>query len=446
MWSVALALIVGLGLGGVMTVWQARRSVAREVGSAFVVGQQTFAAAIGDLASAPDQHLDVHRVIGAFNGNRHVRASLVGADGNPVISSTLAPMKAHVPAWFVGLIGVPMRVEQIDLPAAAAPIRAFRLETDPRNEVIEVWSSMRDTMILIAVLALSAGLLIWAAITRVLRPLAALSAALKSVGAGEFTARLAADGLPETHLIATAFNHMAEDLAMTRERNLSLYRQLLSAQEAERAEIARDLHDDLGPLLLAINIDVAGIEGPIASDNAAAIPASLQRIGETVGQAQRQIRGLVNRLRPIGLAEFGLRRALETLLEFWQRRNSGIAFTLDLAGEFDSFGELVDITAFRVVQEALNNALRHGKPGRIAISLRLDVPSPGEITLQIADDGAGGDGAIPGFGLTGMRERVEAAGGRLIVAAEPRQGFTVTVVLPLSDGRAVPAPRTGIVR
>jgi two-component system sensor histidine kinase UhpB len=431
MWSVALALIVGLGSGGIVTVWKARQSVAYEVGSAFIVGQQTFAAAIGDLSSFPDQHLDVRRVIAAFNGNRHVRASLIGENGNPVMSSTLAPMTGSVPAWFVGLIGVPVRAEQINLPSAAAPIRAFRLETDPRNEIAEVWSSMRDTMALIAVLALSGGILIWVAITRALRPLAALSAALKSVGAGEFTARLAADGMPETQVIATAFNLMAHDLASARERNLSLYRQLLSAQEAERAEIARDLHDDLGPLLLAINIDLAGIQGHLATgDIVPAIPASLHEIGETVGQAQRQIRAIVNRLRPIGLAEFGLRRALENLLAFWQRRHPAITFTLDLGAEF---GDLVDITVFRVVQEALNNALRHGNPDRVAIALRLDAPSPGEITLQITDDGKGGDGATPGFGLTGMRERVEAAGGQLAIAAEPGHGFTVTVILPASD-------------
>jgi signal transduction histidine kinase len=215
---------------------------------------------------------------------------------------------------------------------------------------------------------------------------------------------------------------------------------LLSAQEAERAEIARDLHDDLGSLLLAINIDVSGIRNHLATGDIVAIPASLHEIGETVGQAQRQIRGLVNRLRPIGLAEFGLRRALENLLAFWQRRNPAITFTLDLAAQFDGFGDLVDITAFRVVQEALNNALRHGDPDRIAIALWLDAPSPGEITLQIADDGKGGDGATPGFGLTGMRERVEAAGGRLALAAEPGHGFTVTVILPASEYRGDTSP------
>jgi two-component system, NarL family, sensor histidine kinase UhpB len=435
MWSVVFALIIGLGLGGVMTIWQARQSVASEVGSAFTVGRQTLAAAIESGSPAPDPH----RLIAEFDGNRHIRASLIGADGNPVASSTLAPTAEPAPAWFIGLIGVPARVEQIGLPPASLPVRAIRLETDPRNEVLEVWNSLRDTAILIAALALSAGLLMWWSITRVLRPLAALSAALHSVGAGEFEARLAADGLPETKVIATAFNRMAQDLSLAREHNRALYRQLLTAQEAERADIARDLHDDIGPLLLALNIDLAGVADRFAAGETAAVPAALGAMGETIGQAQRQIRAIVNRLRPIGLAEFGLRRAVETLVEFWQRRNPAVAFSLDLPEALETLGELADITAFRVVQEALNNALRHGKPTHIGISFRLDTPSSRDLTLQIVDDGTGGAESKPGFGLTGMQERIEAAGGRLSVVAGTERGFTVTATLPMSD-RAAAAP------
>jgi two-component system, NarL family, sensor histidine kinase UhpB len=425
--SVALALVAGLGLGGAMTVWQARQSVAGEIGSAFAVGRQTAAAVLENLASSPSPALDLRRLIAAFDGNRHIRIALIGEGGDPIAQSSLASAD-RPPKWFVRLIGVPPEIERIELPPRASPVRAVRLETDSRNEVFEVWNALRETAALIAMLALSSGLLIWWAITRVLRPLATLSAALRSVGAGEFEARLPAGALPETQVIATAFNLMAEDLSAARERNQALYRQLLTAQEAERKDLARDLHDDIGPLLLAVSIDAAAAEGMIAADAPDAVPA-LRSIGETVGEAQQHIRAIVNRLRPIGLAEFGLCRAVENLAAFWQRRHPAVSFVLELGEAFESLGESAEITAFRIVQEALNNALRHGEPSQIRITFRFE--ADGGFAVEISDDGKGAADSKPGFGLIGMRERVEAAGGRLVTASEPGGGFTVTAILPL---------------
>ena len=425
--SVALALAAGLGLGSVMAVRQARQSVAGEIGAAVTVGRQTVEAALAALPEASEPERDLRRLIDAFDGNRHIQAALLGADGRVIAQSTLAAPTDPAPSWFIGLIGMPGQSERIALPPAAGPIRAVQLETDPRNEVLEVWTSLRETAALIGVLALSCGLLIWGAITRVLRPLATLSAALRSVGAGEFEARLPAGGLPETEVIASAFNRMAEDLSAARERNRALYRQLLTAQEAERKDLARDLHDDIGPLLLAISIDAAALEDRIAGCDPAAVPA-LRAIGETVGTAQQHIRAVVNRLQPIGLAEFGLPRAVEALVGFWQRRHPAVTFTLDLAPGIDTLGEAADITAFRIVQEALSNALRHGEPTAIEISLDA---TPGDgFTLVVRDDGKGAGDSKPGFGLTGMQERVEAVGGRLNAASGPAGGFTVTAVLP----------------
>ncbi|MEI9983159.1 MAG: LapD/MoxY N-terminal periplasmic domain-containing protein [Aliidongia sp.] len=162
--------------------------------------------------------LDLRRLIAAFDGNRHIRIALIGEDGDPVAQSSLASAD-RAPKWFVRLIGVPPEIERIELPRSAAPIRALRLETDSRNEVSEVWNALRETAALIAMLALSSGLLIWWAITRVLRPLATLSAALRSVRRRRIRGAPAAGALPETQVIATAFNRMAQDLSAARERN-----------------------------------------------------------------------------------------------------------------------------------------------------------------------------------------------------------------------------------
>ncbi|MGH6841988.1 MAG: sensor histidine kinase, partial [Methylocella sp.] len=103
-----------------------------------------------------------------------------------------------------------------------------------------------------------------------------------------------------------------------------------------------------------------------------------------------------------------------------------------------SFDALIDITIYRVVQESLSNAVRHGNPAEISISVTPSAtggPGLDCVTVEVSNDGAGMDKTAGfGFGLTGMRERVQALGGRLVLAQEPGLGFSVTATFPVPAG------------
>jgi two-component system sensor histidine kinase UhpB len=227
---------------------------------------------------------------------------------------------------------------------------------------------------------------------------------------------------------------MAGDLDLTRERNRLLHRQLLTAQETERAEIARDLHDDIGPLLFAITVDAATAENGAIREDRPGTLAAAQGIRSIVQQAHERIRAIINRLRPVGLAEFGIERAVENLVDFWRRRHPEVRFSLDLERPDSAAGELVDVTAFRVIQEAVNNALKHGRPSHIVVTMKPEGAPGGALLLTIADDGRGDSAVTPGFGLIGMRDRIEAVGGSLTLTAVKGRGFRVAASLPLTLG------------
>ena len=189
-------------------------------------------------------------------------------------------------------------------------------------------------------------------------------------------------------------------------------RDSMAAAEEERRRWARELHDstlqDLGALRLLL---VAGRRDPSVLDGAIA------RLEESIGE----LRGLIRELRPAALDELGLAAALEGLAE---RHGVNADVTVDrYAPEFET-------GVYRVVQEALNNAVKHA--GASAVHVTVEAVG-GAVHLTVADDGRGFDpeAVHAGFGLGGMRERVELLGGELEIASGER-GTRVSAVLPTS--------------
>jgi two-component system sensor histidine kinase UhpB len=186
--------------------------------------------------------------------------------------------------------------------------------------------------------------------------------------------------------------------------------------------------------LFAVNADLATISRLANQGRSAEIAGQIQSTLDAVSHMQQQIKTLLGRLRPGVLADFGLAPAITSVVAFWRRRHPGICFNVNVPPAGSSFGALIDITIYRIVQESLSNAVRHGKPSEISVSVTpapVDDPGSGRIIVEVANDGDGIDKAAGfGFGLTGMRERVHALGGRLIITHEPGMGLSVMAILP----------------
>lgn len=219
-------------------------------------------------------------------------------------------------------------------------------------------------------------------------------------------------------------------------QNRRLARQLIQLQEEERRHLARELHDEVGQCCVAIKVDAACI----AQDTGNRLPAtqaSARAIIDTADRLHDAVRGMLHRLRPTGLDDLGLVACLQVLLNSWSQRH-GIAATFSAEGALDDFDEATNITLYRTVQESLTNIARHAGASRTVVALRRATASPDDpdcITLTIDDDGTGlpvGD-SRSGFGLLGMRERVDALNGRFSLTAAPTGGTRVEVVLPMPD-------------
>jgi signal transduction histidine kinase len=227
-------------------------------------------------------------------------------------------------------------------------------------------------------------------------------------------------------VVLYAVRHRQLRLALADNRRLA--RQALDAQEEERRRLARELHDELGQYLNAIQLDARALtaEGDRARNEAAA------RITGNATHVYGVVSDLVRRLRPAALDELGLAAALEACVDRARIQHPQLQVSMDLDGLGEALPESVNLAIYRIVQESLTNCVRHSASPTLAISLARD-PAQALLQLRISDQGVGFDvraALAAGGGLAGMRERVQLQGGSFEVLSQPGQGATIRVLLP----------------
>ncbi len=201
---------------------------------------------------------------------------------------------------------------------------------------------------------------------------------------------------------------------------------LQNVREEERGHLARELHDELGALLTAAKLDVARLKSRLAGS----LPEAMERLThltETLNSVIAMTRRIVEDLQPSSLSQLGLVASLEILVrEFGER--AGLSLTTDL--EPVEIAGAAQLTVYRLVQESLTNIGKYAQATKAEVSLRnMD----GYISIEVHDDGKGFDLADVGascHGLAGMRHRVEAAGGRITIVSNLKQGTRISAVLP----------------
>jgi two-component system, NarL family, sensor histidine kinase UhpB len=218
--------------------------------------------------------------------------------------------------------------------------------------------------------------------------------------------------------LTRAFNEMLDRLEEERRESV---RRSLQAQEGERRRVAQELHDEVGQMLTAIVLRLNRME----REAPATLRSELAETREDARASLEDVRRIAQRLRPEALEDLGLASALEVLCVQVAERG-GLRIRTQLDGHLSHVTPEMELVVYRVTQEALTNALRHAEASEVLVELRCEDDA---LTLRVADDGRGVDGASPGSGIQGMRERALLVDGRLAVRALDR-GTEVRLRLP----------------
>lgn len=210
-----------------------------------------------------------------------------------------------------------------------------------------------------------------------------------------------------------------------------LLRHTVLAQEEERSRIARELHDETAQMLTAFSLHLAALQQ--GSRPNPRLTESLTFLQKLCRQMADGIYRLVHDLRPAQLDDLGLAAALQHLAG--EMQGQGVKVDLQINGPRQRLDPLLETVLFRVAQEALTNVRRHAAAGQASLEVEF---AAGQIVLRVCDDGRGFDPQaqlVPpsGWGLAGMRERVQAVGGTFTLRSAPGQGTIIDVTAPVEE-------------
>jgi two-component system, NarL family, sensor histidine kinase UhpB len=336
--------------------------------------------------------------------------------------------RAAAPAWFAKLIGPPVERHEAAVVAAGRRLGTVEIISEPRDEIAEVWGNTVALAAVAATTEMSIIAILYFVLGRVLDPLRALGTGLRGLERRDYEVRLARPKVLEFAALADRFNALAGALDAVRTENLALNRRLITAQDDERRRTALELHDEVGPSLFGLKANVASIARAAGGlpDAAATVAERVRDLTAIIDHLQGINRAMLNRLRPMALGNLPLADIIAGLVRDRAREHPHIAFTHDIGPLDRSYDDTVDLTVYRCVQESLTNAIRHAKAKSVAVKVVIrgadDCGPQGgrgdSLELTVRDDGFGiPAGQVPGFGLRGMQERVQALGGEFVIGA-----------------------------
>jgi two-component system sensor histidine kinase UhpB len=446
---VAIEIVAAVVAGGV-TVFKARTSTRVEIEASIRVAELLVTESLRLVRDDVPAARILETLPLQLRFLRHVRLSVRDAADAPV-PPPLEPdgaddapdyQRSPAPAWFYALVAPPIRSEVIPVVAQGQRIGSVVLVSEPADEIAEVWeNTVALGLVALAVNGIVLGSL-YLLFGRALAPLAGFGRGLIDLERRNYAVRLPAPEAREFAALADGFNALAAALEAARADNVELSRRLISAQDDERRRTALELHDEVGPCLFGLKAtaaSLANVAGPTA-----------ERARDMLGIIEHlQVinRNLLNRLRPMALGHVPLGDLLDRIVRDRAREHPHISFALDAAALAPGYGDAVDLTIYRCMQESLTNAIRHAGAKSVRVTLaEVRDGARARLELAVEDDGRGFCGGTAwGFGLRGMQERVVALGGEFTIANRPGGGTIVRVAIALAappDPAAEPAGST----
>ena len=453
---ILINLIAGIVAASVV-IYNAQRAAEVEIASSMHLAESLVRQLVEQPQAAGPPNTYLRNLALQVSALRHVRVLVADMGGSwtslRAAEEGLAPAESDVsaPRWFSSLIRTGDVRREIKIGLNGQQIGSVILVGNAADEIAEVWQDTLDLAVVAGILNLIVFAMLYLALGRVLSPLTELAIGLGKLERGNLQSRLSLPKVRELADIANRFNALADGLGAAKANNTQLTSRLVTIQDDERRYVATELHDEMGPCLFGIRANISSLEQIAAKLSPPVEGRFRERIAtlvEITDKIQTLNHRLLTRLRPMALGHVPLVEVISGLLLEFERLNPNPSFSLSVRHLAYGYGDTIDLTIYRCVQEGITNVVRHARAKRATIELdelpadtqAIDVPDFGKVLLlAINDDGDGlSAGTEPGFGLTGMEERVRALGGTFAVTSQPGHGTRLCITIPLDKLKAVP--------
>ena len=431
---ITLLLLGILILGGIFSLNNARQNAIAEIRSAEKLVLYLLEDAT--IKNKNIQYIDRHTFNLQYLGHmRHIRIELIDPQGKLIDTNATKfdALEDEAPQLFVTLLNsLSAKWESSTLPLFydGQKLGSLIITPDPSYEYAEKWKQLKALMTLVLLFFVLVNITVSWVVSLALKPTEKIYAALKDLEDGNLDTRLPPFKTVELERIGHKFNEMVAQLQSSIQQNHRLSQELINLQEQERKKLARDLHDEFGQCLTAINTDATVIMRA-ADKKYPELTQSAQAINKLSKHLMELVRGLLQTLRPSVLDELGLQSALEDLILPWKKRYPHIHVQYDLNLDNQVFSDQINIAVYRLIQEALTNITKHARATQVNIAVQLLTQADNAlIYIRIEDNGIGLNQSQKfGLGLPGMKERIVGLDGKINFTSQ--HGTTIEAWIPI---------------
>ena len=432
---------VMLMLAFVLTLLSARRDIADEMQGSQRVGQLMTVLAQLQQGESLEHHAQRIDELNRSETLRHFHVALLDDQGKR-LTQMASPLPVNSLPWLNRFMTGDAGLSEYSLSVRRPEgmLVTLVLEPNPQPEISEAIDSVWLQLALFSVLVLVLVLALAYSVRHALSPLNGILTGITRIEDGDYDYPIPACATRELNQITHALNHLSAALTEQLSKQRDLLHRLQDVQEQERRQLAHDLHDEFGQLLTAIQVDASYLLKQ--TEGQSALQDCARAMYDNSSRILSQLKSLLVQLRPYGLQgdeehHIALEQALRELIRQRQSRSDAeLAYQLQIDLHDTQLPQRLSVAAYRIIQEALTNVLRHANATQVVIDVHVDTLTQ-SLVLRIADNGKGleqvSSPEVPanGLGLVGIKERVLANRGKLDMQAAQPNGLEISVSFPL---------------
>ena len=365
--------------------------------------------------------------LGDLNQLRHLQIQFFDNDDKLIDSSQPnIDEKNRTPKWIEKIMTallttIPSEVIQID--SRGKSLGYILINPDPAYEINEIWQQVKSGLIVILIFFIFINLVIYIVFFHTLQPINELLDGFKKLENENYKVRINKTNISELNNIGQKFNNTVRKIKETNTRVHKLSQDLINIQEQEKRQLARNLHDELGQSLTAIQAEAASIKNSQKNKTNLIAVENIISLSKSMMFSTRE---LIKKLSLGILDEVGIKIAMDDLVMSWSKRNPNIKMKYDFdQAALKKLSKETHQHLYRIVQEALTNISKHANPLNVSVLIKSILS--GKVKIQIINDGiVKKANSSKGMGLSGMRERVAQMKGQIKIS---RSKFFKIIIL-----------------